>query len=460
MEVKSKFLAFTLIFATHIAKADSIYKLVEVLKAHTPEPFEVESFAQDRGISEEIAQERLQYQARATALNLVAADQLGSAFGGVWIDVKDDDRLKVGVMTAVPAVSGLASGDSSLIDLIDELEYERILVKTTEESVHVTLNSEFEIRDVALNVIESLQLTSVTDIVKVNRSLTELKKANSWIANQLVMDPELKNIIVGIRTDLNAIELQTQRGRPILPKTQAFIDKVRSVLGDGLIVSTYEGPTQALACNYPYCDPPLRGGNRITNNNRGCTNAFVAQSKIDSKMYQFTAGHCVTSPFDDSWATLFSDNSFHLIGGRHNSIFGNSGDMAILLINNVPGWDPENWVHVTSGPDTTADTEYEITKEGVSVIGMRICTTGGYYGRSDCGTVTQLGVTVNYGGQTVSDLGRSSFCVIPGDSGAPIYASHTAYGLVVARTTGSEECDTFYQGINRAEKLMNVNIIH
>ena len=174
-------------------------------------------------------------------------------------------------------------------------------------------------------------------------------------------------------------------------------------------------------------------------------------------MYQFTAGHCVESPLNDNWSTLFTDGSSHVIGARHNSIFGAAGDMAILRINNVPGWDPENWVHVTSGPDTTQNTTYSILSEGFSHIGMRICTTGAFYGRSDCGEVTELGLTMSYGGRTVTNLGRGNFCGTQGDSGAPMYASHRAYGLQVA---GFSECDSVYQVIIAAESQMNVNIIH
>jgi hypothetical protein len=201
----------------------------------------------------------------------------------------------------------------------------------------------------------------------------------------------------------------------------------------------------------------LRGGNRIHNSGFNCTNAFVARSKVGSAMYQFTAGHCVVGSLADTWSTRFTNGTLHNIGPRHNSIFDIRGDMAILRINNPLGWRPENWVNVTGGPDTTSNPTYTIKAESSSIVGMRICTTGGSFGRSDCGVVTQLGVTASYGGRIVTGLGRATTCGVPGDSGAPMYAGHVAYGLLVA---GRSLCDTFYQGILGAELRMNVNVIH
>ncbi|HEU4426303.1 MAG TPA: hypothetical protein VFR67_27505 [Pilimelia sp.] len=62
-----------------------------------------------------------------------------------------------------------------------------------------------------------------------------------------------------------------------------------------------------------------------------------------------------------------------------------------------------------------------------------------------------------YNGVTVRGLGRGSFCGTGGDSGAPMYASHVAYGLQVA---GLSECDSLYQGIRASEDAMNVNVLH
>lgn len=117
---------------------------------------------------------------------------------------------------------------------------------------------------------------------------------------------------------------------------------------------------------------------------------------------------------------------------------------------NTAGWNARAWVFVTggAGSGTTRDESYPIRVDGTSRVGMRICTTGGFYGRSSCGTVTELGVGPE-------GFGRGNFCGRAGDSGAPMYANNTAYGL---QQGGYSECDGLYQGIRGAENLLNVNV--
>src|SRR5688572_7083026 len=61
---------------------------------------EMRTLAEDRGISLGEAELRLLWQLKAPLLEEDAARQLSSAFGGVWIDVNDGDRIKLGVVRA------------------------------------------------------------------------------------------------------------------------------------------------------------------------------------------------------------------------------------------------------------------------------------------------------------------------------------------------------------------------
>ncbi len=376
------------------------------------------AFAKERGITVAEAQRRLDWQAVAPDLAERLQERLGSTFGAVWIGIADRDRVKVGVAGPVT----------------------REVLATIRETA------------------EAVGLTEGYDAVEVRHSLSSLEEGNDWLGDELARVNEKADatLTAGLRTDINAIELQIPAEGSLTAEQDELVKAAREKLGARLVVGSYRGRVTARSCAYPYCDPPLRGGIRINHPNAGCTGAFIAKSKVDDALYQFTAGHCAYLNYTN-WSTRFTDNSSHVIGPVWTWYWYSGGDFSILRINNVPGWDPKAWVYVTSGPDTTLDETYHIASDKYSVFGMRICTTGAYYGRSDCGTVFQLGVTATYGGVTVKNLGRGSFCGTGGDSGAPMYAKHVAYGLQVA---GYSECDSLYQGIRAAESKLNVNVLH
>jgi hypothetical protein len=376
------------------------------------------AFARERGITVAEAQQRLGWQVLAPDLAERVEASLGAVFGGVWIDIADRDRVKVGVAGAITGEVAAA------------------------------------VRDAA----DGIGLTEGYDLVEVRRSMSALEEANAWLGAEIsrVNEGATDTLTAGLRTDLNVIELQVPSEGTLTPAQRDLVASAPSVLGDRLVIGSYRGRATPRACVYPYCDPPLRGGIRINHPNASCTGAFIAKSKVDDKLYQFTAGHCAYQNYTN-WSTRFTDNSVHVVGPVWTWWWYSGGDFAILRINNVPGWNPTAWVNVTSGPDTTADSTYHISSDNLSVWGMRICTTGAFYGRSDCGYVTQLGVTATYDGVTVHHLGRASFCGVGGDSGSPMYAKHVAYGLQVA---GYSECDSLYQGIRAAETKLNVNVQH
>jgi hypothetical protein len=312
-------------------------------------------------------------------------------------------------------------------------------------------------------LIEHHGLTEAADIVQVDYSLDELEAVNAWMSAKLVELGRDNTLIAGLRTDLNAVRVSTNAGLPATAREASVLAEAFASFGDRVVLDTHEaapGPQAGCADlpNYGWvCDPSLRGGIRIRSSG-GCTGAFIARSRVDDKLYQFTAGHCVDTD-SGTWSTRFTNNSTHNVGAPHNFHYGASGDMAIIRVNNVAGWDlPNNWVHVTDGADTSQNEEYTINSEGSSTIGMRICITGATSNASDCGDVTDLNVTyTNTEGVTVTNSGRANYCSLSGDSGAPLYASHVSYGIHNA-AIGS--CDTFYTGIKGAENLMNVDVLH
>ena len=209
-----------------------------------------------------------------------------------------------------------------------------------------------------------------------------------------------------------------------------------------------------LACVYPFCDPPLRGGIQIFNTTSSCTGGFLARSRSDSKLYQMTAGHC-GDPGPDPWRTLFTGRSLHSIGHVHHAAFGGAYDVSIYRVENPTGWRARAWVLVTPSAQTQANAEYPIRTAANPTMGTRVCVTGSWFGSSNCGFVDGVDVTVDYGDAVVSGLVSSTLCATFGDSGGPVLASTVAYGLV---SGGGASCETYFEPARTAETAMGVNI--
>jgi hypothetical protein len=270
---------------------------------------------------------------------------------------------------------------------------------------------------------------------------------------------------VALRTDANAIEVTRPDLEPMTTAQTAFLSNAVATYGSQLQIIRDDGVPQTAACtSLQLCDPPLRGGLQI-HDAYICTSGFMVQSKVDTKKYVLTAGHCAAADAG-TWQHDFANGVSHNIGVRHNWIFGESGDMAIVTINNAPGWSPQPWVTVTAqngAYPTVANNQYEIKKVSTSgdMIGEYECKTGQTDG-TRCGKIEALGVTVSYSnGPTVKNLGRANIHVCKGDSGGPVFVKHRAYGLVSGTKLNSPDCgDTmFYQGVKVAAASMNVNLL-
>jgi hypothetical protein len=383
---------------------------------------EAEGFAKERGISEAEARRRMAWQLVAPDLDEKLQSDLGTRYAAVWIDIRDGDRVKIGVAGPI---------DSQ--------------VKTIVRNATVAVGlSEF-------------------DTVQVRRSMNELSANNTWLADEIsrVNTGAAVSLGAGIRTDLNAVQLSIPTTGTLTAAQKELITLAQARFGDGLVFGQTSGVFRTMACAAPYCDKPLRGGVKINHPDTWCTAGFMAQSKVDTKKYVVTAGHCARGN-GSGWSSKTTALTTVPIGPVHRWIFDTFiGDMAIIRIDDPSstGWSPQPWVYVTWGLHTTENTAYHISSDKMSIVGMRICTTGAATRMSNCGRVTELGFTATLDGWlSMRNLGRTSNCGKGGDSGAPMFASHVAYGILVGGIEG--ECDIVYQGIRTAERELNVNILH
>ncbi len=283
-----------------------------------------------------------------------------------------------------------------------------------------------------------------------------LKAASAWVAARIDAADQSAHwlITAAARPDQQRLVVTVPPAVASTPAQLAFRAKAAKLWRTTIAFHYKRIRPATFSCTYPFCDPPLRSGVRISASGVSCTGSFLARSRSDSKLYQFTAGHCGADT-NGPWGTQFASGSVHSIGPVHNFSFNGSADAAIVRVDNPSGWRSRAWVQVSSSAYTTANGEYPIRAVGDSTIGMRICVTGSWFGVSHCGVVDGLDVTVDYGDVIVTGLVSSTLCATFGDSGAPIYARNTAYGLL---SGGASDCQTFYQPIRKAEDVMRVNV--
>lgn len=171
----------------------------------------------------------------------------------------------------------------------------------------------------------------------------------------------------------------------------------------------------------------IRGGDQYVIDNRLiCSVGFAVAGGF------VTAGHCgnVGEPTSGS-------------GVAQGTVRGSSfpGDDYGWVQTNAT-WTPRPWVSTHDGNVVT------VTGSQEAAVGASVCRSGRTTGWR-CGTITATNVTVNYSGQLVHGLVRSTACAQPGDSGGPFVAGSQAQGV----TSGAGgDCasggTTVYQPVN------------
>lgn len=400
-------------------------------RSSTHDPATV-SLAADRHIPLAEAAERMRWQEQLVRFGPGLEKDLGADFAGAWIDVADGDRIKLALTS---------DASSSSLDTTD-----RVL-------------SDYGVADAA-------------DVVRQSRSRAELEKLSDALGGDARASdqaaPHKFDLAVGIDDSRNAVVVNTPTREFITARQSAFAARARQT--PGAIVAEKNMTVQKLACGIAsvasgsgyVCDAPLRGGTLMTTSNVACTVGFYVKSKTDGKPYFLTAGHCFSSA---STVTGFTNPSFPLgstIGKVHAYRNDSSGDHAIVSIDNTTTWQPKSWVtvHPNASSGTTLNDSYPITYDGAAYGGQRICASGGRSSFTKCGT-TPSTPEWSINGQPM--LVVHSMCgFAAGDSGGPVYASGTAYG-VLAGVGGvyveGDECALFATPIRYSETNLNVDVV-
>ncbi|WP_326550889.1 ricin-type beta-trefoil lectin domain protein [Micromonospora sp. NBC_01813] len=171
----------------------------------------------------------------------------------------------------------------------------------------------------------------------------------------------------------------------------------------------------------------IRGGDQyVINNSVLCSVGFAVAGGF------VTAGHCggvgATTAGSGIAQGTFRGSSFP------------GDDYAWVQTNS--SWVSRPWVNNYSGGTVN------VTGSQEAAVGASICRSGRTTGWR-CGTITAKNVTVNYSGQLVYGLVRSTACAQGGDSGGAVLAGTQAQGVTSgAGGTCSSGGTTVYQPVN------------
>lgn len=384
------------------------------------DPVVVERLAVRRGISYEEARERASWQQHLGDLNTRATDSFGEGFAGVWVDVNDGDRIKISVASS-------RIGDLARIQ----------------------------------KVLDASKIAQAVDIVEARYSVAELDAVHLALSDRMLETEEpLPGLSVGLRTDLNAIQIGIP-SEGMATGHLAFVDAAVEEYGDMVVVEPASTPKPTGGtCSGNGCSTVLHGGQRIT----GCTAGFLAGS--GSRRFVFTAGHCIvnggTSSGRDAGGNMLT------IGPNYRAIYGLNNlrtshinrDIGIIELTSS-NWTADNIVIRYVG-DASYSHSHTISQEGGSSVGSQICMSGATTQATDCGSIIAVNVTfTDTAGALINQAGWANYCPAPGDSGAPMFNGSTALGINTHFSTDSSgNCTGYYQGIIEAENLMQVRVLH
>ena len=193
--------------------------------------------------------------------------------------------------------------------------------------------------------------------------------------------------------------------------------------------------------------PPLKGGLTIDSpqglTSYRCTSAFVASG--GGSDYLLTAGHC--GPVNSGWL-----HGSVFIGRMTGNSFrnGSSADAGKIQIRPT---DRSNLVYIS---DSNLRPIRAVNFS--DVVGSSICMSGNTSGYV-CGTIRSTDFTADYGAVTIYRQRTASFPARAGDSGGPVFAANSAYGIISGNATYSDgNQDAIYSNIQLAQQALGVNV--
>jgi hypothetical protein len=429
-----------------------------------------EFYSDSAGVGLKEAAADVELQNRAAPLDSQLYQQLGDEYVGEWFD-SSTGHVKLGISSGAP-----------------------------EQEV---------VQD-----IQDLGLTSQTEIVKESASWGQLTKAQSTLDSSLETLEKEGLVTTGIDSSADAVTIREAKALGSEGKSTVKSDAGKAGAPTNILeeeaASMY---AQADGCEHTVCSAPLRGGVHIEHDGEkpleydSCTAGFIARSIYSKRPYILTAGHCLWSVgLESKWSSAKPDDREVLLGheyytfsGRaigsaqsyvygehHSSAASSEGDAGLISITGshwegslLPiiayyGHDDQYSIIGTHYNPKSRRQGFVLCTSGASEIPIKGELYNPIFEEHPVATAL-CGITGERVNQRYSSKGGSKLqanvkelvelkvCnkkmtkgIADGDSGAPVFRDHFAYGIISGTTL--DGCRVLFEGVNNAEYALQVHV--
>ncbi|MDX6282413.1 MAG: streptogrisin [Kribbellaceae bacterium] len=186
-----------------------------------------------------------------------------------------------------------------------------------------------------------------------------------------------------------------------------------------------------------------------------CSVAFPATDAQGNKFF-VTAGHCTNDANQAAYGAINQANKLGTsnVGGTH-SINAAEGDMGVVAVTES-GWTISPNVNTYGSPAVT------VSGSADAIVGDAVCHSGNTAPNWECGTVTAINQSIDYGNVVVGGLSTTNACSEGGDSGGAWLRGDKAVGL---HSGGNSSCvsgdagNSIFQPINEALAKWNLTLL-
>ncbi|MEC3978441.1 proprotein convertase P-domain-containing protein [Amycolatopsis sp. H20-H5] len=249
----------------------------------------------------------------------------------------------------------------------------------------------------------------------------------------------------GVDAESNTVTVRVNRA--VAPRSSL---SALAALGDGVrIRDVTSAPVQQSGALHPG-DPWWPGGES------NCSTGFPATDSSGAKVF-VTAGHCTNDANQAAYGASGQQNKLGTsnVGGTH-SVNAHEGDMGMVSVTEA-GWTTSPAVNTWGGAAVT------VTGSTEPLVGQAVCHSGNT-SHWQCGKVTAVEQTIDYGNNTIVDgLATTTACSLGGDSGGAWLAGDKALGLhsggASSCSPGGADDQSIFQPVNEALRKWSLTLL-